>query len=277
MTNSSSRTKLFPCFSLFFALTLLKYNHAKWDAGTFDGGMEEAYLDMYAKRGGMDITKMEWNLQRTVIDPKKGPRLDSTCTVRFLDGDGITNGKVALFSTGEVGRWTLTAPEELTAAGAGYSGGPPRGYPSSSNLATPATGSQQQQQLTHTSYDEAVKAYNACIEIEVPSNNKKYDNSLIVYNFPVGSGKIQRLAAVIKAKGSVKYYPDGKTSSSDLLSLGGGLSGGGGGSDASGIEVGRVSMHIKGGKPIVDPSWAKGRRWFWTRREQGGMKHPGYI
>lgn len=263
--------RLFSCVSLLYALTLIKYNYAKWDAGTYDSGMEDAYMNMHSQRGGMDITKIEWNLQRTVIDAKKGPRLDSTCTVRFLDGDAMTNGKVALFSTGEVGRWTLTAPEELAAAAAAEYD--EAGFPSGSNLATPV-GSPQQKQLIHTSYDEALRAYSACIEIEVPSNNQD-DNSLIVYNFPVGAGKVQRLAAVIKTKGSVKYYPKGRASSSDLLSLGGGF--GGGESDASGIEVGKVSMHIKGGKPIVDPSWAKGRRWFWTRREQGGMKNPGYI
>jgi len=160
----------------------------------------------------------------------------------------MSSGNVALFSTGEVGMWKIVKPE----------------------------GSQKS--ITTCSYDEAILASSNCIEIEVPSN-KPGDRSTVVYNFPMGSGSVQALAVISKTKGTVKYYRNGKASpilgyTSQEYSVGG--SGTSGGDD--GIEVGSASMHLKAGKPLVDPAWAKGRRWFWTKKVQGGMTNdPGYI
>ena len=117
------------------------------------------------------------------------------------------------------------------------------------------------------------------IEIDVPSDEPG-DRSVITYNFPMGTGSIQPLAVVAKGKGSIKYYPNGKSSTSLL-----GMSGEEYSYESTKstslddvVEVGAASMRIKGGKPLVDPAWAKGRRWFWTPRELCGMKtSPGYI
>lgn len=206
------------------------------------------FYDYAEEQGGPDITTQEWSLERFSIDRKKGLK-NGSCTVRFLDA----GKKVALFSTGEVGTWNLLPPNRE---------GPPSETP-----VTP--------RFENTSYEDAVKAFNSCIEIEVPSK-KKGDDSVLVYSFPLGTGNIQSMASVVKGEGKVKYFAGRKVSSGGLSLDGyGGL--GASTVDDEGIEVGTASMRLKSGKPIVDSSWAKGRRWFWTRREQRGMKNPGYI
>lgn len=198
---------------------------------------------------GLDVTKTEWEVKRTTVaDDKKGLKLDGTCRIRFITNkDNMAGGNLALFSTGEVGMWKVVKPDTTT----------------NSNS------------IDNTSYDDAVKASSSCIEIEVPST-KRGDRSMLVYNFPMGTGSIQPLAVLVKTKGSVKYYPNGR--SSPILSRSYEEYGDDANSNADGgMEVGIASMHLKGGKPLVDPSWAKGRRWFWTKREQAGMTNPGYI
>ena len=228
--------------------------------------LDDAYYDMGLGKG-LDVTKAEWQVERIVKNGSKhakNPNLNGKCTVRFLTSKSSTmkgGGNVALFSTGEVGLWRVVQP----------------------NMAPPnSQQAQQRKSLASCSYDEAVKSSSPSIEIEVLSD-KPGDRSTVVYNFPMGSGSIQPLSVLVKTKGSVKYYPNGKTSpvlgmASEEYSVDSGNPGKTAGGGDGGIEVGSASMHIKGGKPLVDPAWAKGRRWFWTKREQSGMtNNPGYI
>lgn len=210
--------------------------------------LDEAYYDMGFGKG-LDVTKTEWQVERVVKNGNKAPKLDGMCNIRFLSSKStMSSGNVALFSTGEVGIWKIVKPEV------------------------------EQKSITTCSYDEAIIASSNSIEIEVPSN-KPGDRSTVVYNFPMGSGSVQALAVIAKTKGTVKYYANGKASpilgyASEEYSVGGS----GASSGDGGIEVGSASMHLKAGKPLVDPAWAKGRRWFWTKKEQGGMSNnPGYI
>lgn len=240
-------------FFSFYGFITLRRCDGKFGGGANEEEIDDTFYEMTEDKGGFDITKVEWKLEMTSVDSKKGPKGKSS-TVRFLGGKNPTDGKVALFSTGEVGSWTFIQPnKEVSFEG------------------TPVT-----PRLVNTSYDEALKASNINIEIEVPSTQKG-DKSMIVYNFPIGAGNVQSMAAVVRGKGTVKYYPKRKATS-DLLSLDGfGDDLYAEGAKDDGIDVGTASMRLKGGKPLVDKSWAKGRRWFWTRREQPGMKHPGYI
>lgn len=237
---------------------LASFSDAKMGKSYWMEDVGEAYYDMGVGKG-LDVTKTEWQIERVSTIKSKGgkkkgvPKMDGKCTVRFLSSkDNMETGNLVLFSTGEIGEWSVKNPINI----------------------------QQQQQgggasLVNLSYDNAIRSTTPSIEIEVSSSDSLKDRSCVVYSFPIGAGSIQPLAVLAKSKGSVKYYPNGR--SSPLIGESYGVGSGQDYSDAGSIEVGTASMHLKGGKPLVDPAWAKGRRWFWTHREVKGMGKAGYI
>lgn len=118
--------------------------------------------------------------------------------------------------------------------------------------------------ILNSSYEKALESSSRFVEIEVPSQNRG-DRSLLLYRLFMGTGTVQALAAVSKGKGNILFYPKGR------------IGGGGEEDNESNVEIGTVKMQVKGGKPIVDPSWARGRRWFWSSREVKGIRHCGSI
>jgi len=250
-------------------------SNAKVGGGFYMENMDDAFFKMGMGRG-LDVTKTEWKVERNILNnqaAKEHKDLKGTCTIRFIDSKntGSLSKNIALFSTGEVGEWKVVSPQ--------------KGKP-----------------FTSCSYEDAVKSTLSALEIEVKSSSKNKGNSKsqgggddtsnkssIVYHFPITGGALQPVAVLAKTAGSVKYYPNGRSLSSGFeeYELSSTTTGAGSGPTArssatssvdGGIDIASASMHVKAGKPLVDSQWAKGRRWFWTRREQGGMGNSvGYI
>jgi len=197
--------------------------------------MDEAYYDMGASMG-QGITKVDWQMERKLM-PKKGasaqqPNLNEKCTLKFLSSSNRRRrgSEVVLFSTGEIGYWKIKNPTV------------------SSNVLT-------------TSYNKALSSLNRAIEIEVPSSDN--ENGVLVYTLTLGAGTVQPLAVLARGKGSVKYYPKGRSAPGDQ------------GGDDGAVDIGSCEMHVKSGRPIVDSQFGRGRRWWWTARERPGMKWAG--
>lgn len=209
--------------------------------------MDEAYYDMGASMG-QGITKVDWQMERKLM-PKKGtttqqqqPNLNEKCSLKFLSSSNRRRrgSEVVLFSTGEVGYWKIKNPTV------------------SSNVLT-------------ASYNKALASLSRSIEIEVPSSsssdgdNGNNDDGVLVYTLTLGAGTVQPLAVLARGKGSVKYYPKGRSPSAVDQ----------GDDSASAVDIGNCEMHVKSGRPIVDAQFSKGRRWWWTARERPGMKWAG--
>jgi len=256
----SRRTTLPSSFSLLFIAISLLVNQSdarvssKFFGSTWDNNlMDEGYYDN-ARSSGLDLSKAEWTLERKVTNEmkKKYPNLNgSHCTVRFLE-DASKERNLALLSTGEVGEWRsfYVRPKDVRKC----------------------------------SYDEAKQGFcGRNIELEVKSSQNPDDSSVTVYRFSVDNGILQQKAALFKTQSTMAYYPNGRSNPETEMS---------GEEEYDMVEegaktnmeeyttenVGMASIHVKAGRPVIDKSWAKGKRWFWTKREQAGMRNnPGYI
>lgn len=208
--------------------------------------MDEAYYDM-GQSMDQGITKVDWQMERKLATkPSKKTKasagstgsalnLNEKCTLKFISSANKRRrgSEVVLFSTGEVGYWKIknpSAPPVLTA-----------------------------------SYNKALASLSRSIEIEVPSaSDSGNDKGVLVYTLTLGAGTVQPLAVLARGKGSVKYYPRGRSFSSDESDDGDG-----------GVDIGSCEMHVKSGRPVMDPQWSRGRRWWWTSKERPGMRTSG--
>lgn len=232
---------------LWLAILSLFQKHAycrRFGTSYYLEDMDEAYYDMGASMG-QGITKVDWQMDRKLMPKKRTttqqqqqPNLNEKCSLKFLSSSNRRRrgSEVVLFSTGEVGYWKIKNPTV------------------SSNVLT-------------ASYNKALASLSRSIEIEVPSsspsdgnsnNDNDNDEGVLVYTLTLGAGTVQPLAVLARGKGSVKYYPKGRSDDS-----------------ASAVDIGNCEMHVKSGRPIVDAQFSKGRRWWWTARERPGMKWAG--
>lgn len=125
---------------------------------------------------------------------------------------------------------------------------------------------QQEVDLLTKSYeDNTAKIYPShfVLEVFLPKTKAcKGGNPLVTYSIPFGVGTTSPKTKVPQANGVVTVYPNGrkKSGTTALDDVG-----------SQGIEVGRTSLHLKAGSGLVDPSWARGRRYFWKGRDVGTL------
>ena len=131
-------------------------------------------------------------------------------------------------------------------------------------LAQSSVVQQQEKDLLTKSYeDNSSKLYPSHLVLEVflPKTRAcKGGNPLITYSVPFGVGTTSAKSKVAQANGVVTVYPNGRKRT-------------GSGDDASdgGIEIGKTSFHLNTGAGLVDPSWVKGKKYFWKGREAGTL------
>mmetsp|Transcript_2100 Transcript_2100/g.2513 ORF Transcript_2100/g.2513 Transcript_2100/m.2513 type:complete len:299 (+) Transcript_2100:88-984(+) len=98
------------------------------------------------------------------------------------------------------------------------------------------------------------------IEVFLPKTRAcKGGNPLITYSIPVGAGTTSPKSRVSQANGKITVFPNGRKRKQ----------GGGDSNSSNAIEVGKTSLHLNTGPSLVDPSWAKGRKYFWKGRSLG--------
>lgn len=123
---------------------------------------------------------------------------------------------------------------------------------------------QQEKDLLCKSYeDNASKLYPShfVLEVFLPKNRAcKGGNPLIIYSIPFGVGTTSPKSKVPQANGVVTVYPNGRK-----------RKGAGEDSEGEGIEIGSTSFHLNAGSGLVDPSWAKGKKFFWKGRDVGTL------
>uniref|UniRef100_A0A7S4KA78 Uncharacterized protein n=1 Tax=Odontella aurita TaxID=265563 RepID=A0A7S4KA78_9STRA len=129
------------------------------------------------------------------------------------------------------------------------------------------------EELLRTRYEEAqLHNYNR-VEIEVTLPRVKSEAAggkgggalpSVVYTFPVGEGEVNPQGFVASGRGVVRVYPNGRK-------RGPARTAGEAAQDDGGVEVGRISMRSSAPPGLVDPAWAKGKKFFWKGRPAGKM------
>jgi len=133
-------------------------------------------------------------------------------------------------------------------------------------------------------YEEACMSNFNGLEIEVTLPRAKKGKRggglpTLLYRFPVSEGAVNPQSFVTASRGVVKLFPEGRKKKGGASSAA--VARGVGGppgiveetEDDGGIEVGRVHMHVSvpGASPLVDPTGAKGRKYFGKGRLGGKM------
>jgi len=103
------------------------------------------------------------------------------------------------------------------------------------------------------SYEEYISKLNPNIfELEVilpKSRACKVGNPVICYSIPITSGSVSETSSVSESQGVVTVFPNGKKK--------------------KGIEVGPTSLHLHSAPSLVDPHYARGKKFFWKGRNVG--------
>jgi hypothetical protein len=118
---------------------------------------------------------------------------------------------------------------------------------------------QKSEDLLTKSYDENTAHFHPnqfVLEVFLPKTRAcKGGNPLITYSIPIGAGTTSPKARVTHSNGKITVYPNGRKRN--------------GGESSEAIEVGSTSLHLNAGAPLVDPAWARGRKYFWKGRSVG--------
>eukprot|EP00979_Chaetoceros_neogracilis_P016265 scaffold7501_cov267-Chaetoceros_neogracile.AAC.5 len=121
---------------------------------------------------------------------------------------------------------------------------------------------QQEKDLLTKSYeDNSSKLYPShfVLEVFLPKTRAcKGGNPLVTYSIPFGAGTTSPTSKVSQANGIVTVYPNGRKRK-------------GAGEVSEGIEIGRTSFHLNAGTGLVDPAWARGKKFFWKGRDVGTL------
>jgi hypothetical protein len=97
------------------------------------------------------------------------------------------------------------------------------------------------------------------LEVFLPKTKAcKGGNPLVTYSIPFGTGTTSPKSKVSQANGFVTVYPKGRKRKSENDS-------------DEGIVIGSTSLHLHAGASLVDPSWARGRKYFWKGRDVGTL------
>ncbi len=117
---------------------------------------------------------------------------------------------------------------------------------------------QKTSDLLSKSYDENMSHFHPAhfvLEVFLPKTRAcKGGNPLVTYSVPMGAGTTSPKARVSQSNGKVTVYPNGRKRK---------------GGDSDAIEVGSTGLHLQSGPPLIDPSWARGKQYFWKGRSVG--------
>lgn len=117
---------------------------------------------------------------------------------------------------------------------------------------------QKTSDLLSKSYDENMSHFHPAhfvLEVFLPKTRAcKGGNPLVTYSIPMGAGTTSPKARVSQSNGKITVYPNGRKRK---------------GGDSDAIEVGSTGLHLRSGPPLIDPSWSKGRKYFWKGRSVG--------
>lgn len=137
-----------------------------------------------------------------------------------------------------------------------------------SNRLTSSTQRQDSKTVLTKSYEESAVdtvPQQFVLEVFLPKTKtmkkKKGGNPLVVYSIPMGGGTTNPKSKVSQSCGKVIVYPNGrKKSAADL-------------ENDEGIEVGKAKIHLYSAPSLIDWTWAKGRKVFWT----AGQRSAGLV
>ncbi len=123
---------------------------------------------------------------------------------------------------------------------------------------------QQKDDLLTKSYDENSSLFypsHFVLEVFLPKTRQCRRNGggnpLIRYCIPMGAGTTSNKSRVSQSNGVVTIFPNGRKRKD------------GAGDNSESIEVGSTSLHLNVGSSLVDPTWARGRKYFWKGRNVG--------
>jgi len=133
-------------------------------------------------------------------------------------------------------------------------------YISSDRATVQSTAARQKSSdLLTKSYDENMSQFHPAhfvLEVFLPKTRAcKGGNPLVMFSVPMGAGTTSPKAKVSQSNGKVTVYPNGRKRK--------------GGGDSEAIEVGTTYLHIQSGPSLIDPAWARGRKFFWKGRSVG--------
>lgn len=118
---------------------------------------------------------------------------------------------------------------------------------------------QKTEDLLTKSYDENTSHFHPShfvLEVFLPKTRAcKGGNPLIRYSIPMGAGTTSPKSRVSQSNGVVTIFPTGRKRNE--------------GEPNDAIEVGSTSLHLSVGPSLIDPSWSKGRKYFWNGRSVG--------
>ncbi len=118
---------------------------------------------------------------------------------------------------------------------------------------------QKSDDLLTKSYDENISTFHPShfvLEVFLPKSRAcKGGNPLVTYSIPMGAGTTSPKSRVSQSNGVVSVFPNGRKRKE--------------GETSECIEVGTTSLHLNSGSPLVDPGWARGRKYFWKGRHVG--------
>lgn len=252
------------------------------------------------------LASRQWSLERKVgtdDDAKsKDPQNHALkkAASRLMNGSTVLNftqerselradKKVVYFSSGEIGYWRVARGG--TGGLLGMVKGATKSKKASLNSATDASEkgeSLKSQQVLP--YEEAVLAQPSTLVVEIevlsnqaavraltrPNRNKREiaaeadqpGSHVFVYQIPIDFGRIQKGAIVSDVTGVVRLLPTEVAKSeigghrysehSDVLR-----------SSPSCLNVGTANLKIERGRGLVDPTWGRGRTWFYKGRSKG--------
>mmetsp|Transcript_21470 Transcript_21470/g.31925 ORF Transcript_21470/g.31925 Transcript_21470/m.31925 type:complete len:344 (-) Transcript_21470:320-1351(-) len=140
--------------------------------------------------------------------------------------------------------------------------------------------------LTKSFEENMSKMFPGTLEVEVTIPNKKgmnivkkrgYTPPVIVYTFPFGEGDMNPESTLCRSEGCIKVYPYGRKIAAAQKSA---QQGPGAAAameqevekDEGGIEIGVTTLNKGARAPgLVDPSWARGKKFFWKGRAVGHL------
>ncbi len=118
---------------------------------------------------------------------------------------------------------------------------------------------QKNEDLLTKSYDENISHFHPShfvLEVFLPKTRAcKGGNPLVTYSIPMGAGTTSPKSRVSQSNGVVTVFPKGRKRKQGEIS--------------ESVEVGPTSLHLNSGSGLIDPTWARGRKYFWKGRNVG--------
>lgn len=133
-------------------------------------------------------------------------------------------------------------------------------YISSERASSHASAARQMNEALLTkSYDDNTSQLHPAhfiLEVFLPKTRAcKGGNPLVRYCIPMGAGTTSPKSRVSQSNGFVTIFPSGRKVKE--------------GETSESVNVGPTSLHLSVGASLIDPAWARGRKFFWKGRNVG--------